>query len=52
MYSDPCAYKNSVYTRYNATETFEVRAPISFPMLPHSCYYRHRFLIVGFVLTV
>lgn len=23
MYSDPCQYKNSIYTRYNATETFE-----------------------------
>ncbi|KAF3037685.1 Reversal of tor2 lethality [Didymella heteroderae] len=23
MYSDPCAYKNSVYTRYNATEQFQ-----------------------------
>ena len=25
MYSDPCQYSNSVYTRYNASETFEVR---------------------------
>jgi hypothetical protein len=23
LFSDPCQYKNSVYTRYNATETFE-----------------------------
>ncbi|KAF2999781.1 Reversal of tor2 lethality [Curvularia kusanoi] len=23
MFSDPCQYKNSVYTRYNATETFQ-----------------------------
>lgn len=27
MYSDPCQYKNSIYTRYNATETFEVPLP-------------------------
>jgi hypothetical protein len=26
LYSDPCAYKNSIYTRYNATETFKVRS--------------------------
>jgi hypothetical protein len=25
LYSDPCKYKNSVYTRYNATEKFKVR---------------------------
>ncbi|OSS47635.1 hypothetical protein B5807_07207 [Epicoccum nigrum] len=30
MYSDPCQYKNSVYTRYNATETFQARTPPSF----------------------
>jgi hypothetical protein len=24
LYSDPCEYSNSVYTRYNATETFKV----------------------------
>ena len=24
MYSDPCLYQNSIYTRYNASETFEV----------------------------
>jgi len=23
LYSDPCAYKNSIYTRYNASEMFE-----------------------------
>jgi len=23
MYSDPCQYKNSIYTRYNATENFQ-----------------------------
>jgi hypothetical protein len=27
LYSDPCMYKNSVYTRYNASETFKVRLP-------------------------
>ena len=26
LYSDPCAYKNSIYTRYNATEVFKVRS--------------------------
>ncbi|KAF1926450.1 uncharacterized protein M421DRAFT_422778 [Didymella exigua CBS 183.55] len=31
MYSDPCAYKTSVYTRYNATEQFQVRS-ISHPI--------------------
>jgi hypothetical protein len=25
LYSDPCQYKNAVYTRYNATELFDVR---------------------------
>jgi hypothetical protein len=25
LYSDPCQYKNSVFTRYNATEKFKVR---------------------------
>lgn len=25
LYSDPCQYKNAVYTRYNATEKFKVR---------------------------
>ena len=25
MYSDPCSYKNSVYTRYNSSETFQVQ---------------------------
>jgi hypothetical protein len=25
LYSDPCEYKTSVYTRYNATEKFKVR---------------------------
>jgi hypothetical protein len=25
LYSDPCLYKNAVYTRYNASETFKVR---------------------------
>lgn len=24
LYSDPCQYKNAVYTRYNATEKFKV----------------------------
>lgn len=32
MYSDPCQYKNSVYTRYNASETFQARPPS--PLLP------------------
>lgn len=27
MYSDPCLYSNSVYTRYNASEKFEVCCP-------------------------
>jgi hypothetical protein len=32
MYSDPCQYKNSVYTRYNASETFQ--ASPSLPPFP------------------
>jgi hypothetical protein len=27
LFSDPCQYKNAVYTRYNATEHFKVRPP-------------------------
>jgi hypothetical protein len=29
VYSDPCAYKNSIYTRYNASELFKVCPLIS-----------------------
>lgn len=25
VYSDPCSFKNSIYTRYNTSELFEVR---------------------------
>lgn len=25
LYSDPCAYKSAIYTRYNASEMFQVR---------------------------
>ena len=27
LYSDPCSYKTSVYTRYNQSELFEARIP-------------------------
>ncbi|KAF1361055.1 hypothetical protein EJ07DRAFT_112424 [Lizonia empirigonia] len=30
MYSDPCTYKNSIYTRYNASETFQVHSSHTF----------------------
>ena len=29
LQSDPCTYKNSIYTRYNQTENFKVRLPHS-----------------------
>jgi hypothetical protein len=32
LYSDPCSYKNAVYTRYNATEKIKVRSNISITM--------------------
>jgi hypothetical protein len=34
LYSDPCQYKNAVYTRYNASEHFKV--PFS-PFRPNTC---------------
>jgi hypothetical protein len=41
LYSDPCQYKNAVYTRYNATEKFKV--PSTLPSTcPHSPPYGFR----------
>lgn len=34
MYSDPCTYKNSIYTRYNASETFQVYSSHTFTYTP------------------
>jgi hypothetical protein len=35
LLSDPCTYKNSIYTRYNATEKFKVRSNPPFHPIPH-----------------
>jgi len=35
LYSDPCVYKNSIYTRYNSTEKFKVH--LSTCPLSHTC---------------
>lgn len=35
MYSDPCQYSNSIYTRYNASEKFEVLFPHVSALKPH-----------------
>lgn len=51
MYSDPCQYKNSVYTRYNATETFEVTPlpPKSTHMsIPLTTPQRYEVLVDGY----
>ena len=28
LQSDPCTYKNAIYTRYNQSEDFKVRFPV------------------------
>lgn len=33
LYSDPCLYKNSIYTRYNTSEMFKVRSPPSHSLI-------------------
>jgi hypothetical protein len=37
LYSDPCQYKNAVYTRYNTTELFKVRFTCPSPPIIFQC---------------